>query len=147
MLKFALLFLILWTGDAASQVRTLEPLASLMELQVLIADHNCLEHMKGLGSLAMLGTLDVSCNKIHTLEELKNVMHLHMLRSLNLQQNHMETVTSSRMHTLHVLPQLTVLNDLDVRQQDKTYASNLQVTTMPYPSDPPSDPHTAPLCP
>ena len=48
-------------------------------------DHNKLEHLKGLSSLAMLGKLDVSFNHIHSLEELKNVQHLKMLRDLNLQ--------------------------------------------------------------
>ncbi|KXZ48378.1 hypothetical protein GPECTOR_28g785 [Gonium pectorale] len=104
---------------------SLEPLAGLSQLQVLTADHNWLTHLSGLASLAALRTLDVSYNRLGRLEELAAVRKASLLGGLDVRGNPLDKALSLRLHVVHLLPQVVLLDGVPVDSKEKVLAANM----------------------
>ncbi|KAG2493820.1 hypothetical protein HYH03_008038 [Edaphochlamys debaryana] len=106
-------------------LQSLEPLAGLPQLQVLVASHNRLAQLRGTESLCALRTLDVSCNALGRLEELAAVRDASLLGTLDVRGNPLDRAMSLRLHVVHLLPQVVLLDGVAVEAKEKVLAANM----------------------
>ncbi|EFJ49288.1 hypothetical protein VOLCADRAFT_90064 [Volvox carteri f. nagariensis] len=104
---------------------SLELIKGLDTLHVLTASHNRLRHLAGVGSLSALRTLDVSHNLLGKLEELVVVRGAPLLGSLDVRGNPLDKAMSLRLHVVHLLPQVIMLDGVAVDSKEKVLAANM----------------------
>ncbi|KAG2425801.1 hypothetical protein HXX76_013426 [Chlamydomonas incerta] len=108
-----------------NSLRSLEPLAGLAQLQVLDVGHNRLAHLAGAASLGALRTLDVSHNRLGRLEELAVVRAASLLGTLDVRGNPLDKAMCLRLHVVHLLPQVVMLDGVAVESKEKVLAANM----------------------
>eukprot|EP00198_Chlamydomonas_reinhardtii_P000504 XP_001689839.1 flagellar associated protein [Chlamydomonas reinhardtii] len=100
-------------------LQSLEPLAGLSQLQVLDVSHNRLAQLSGAAGLSSLRTLDVSCNRLGRLEELAVVRGASLLGTLDVRGNPLDKAMCLRLHVVHLLPQVVMLDGVAVESKEK----------------------------
>ncbi|GLI64974.1 hypothetical protein VaNZ11_008382 [Volvox africanus] len=104
---------------------SLELIKGLDTLHVLTVSYNRLRHLAGVGSLSALRTLDVSFNLLGRLEELVVVRGAPLLGTLDVRGNPLDKAMSLRLHVVHVLPQVIMLDGVAVDSKEKVLAANM----------------------
>ncbi|KAG2447532.1 hypothetical protein HYH02_007456 [Chlamydomonas schloesseri] len=110
---------------AHNALRSLEPLAGLAQLQILDVGHNRLARLAGAASLSSLRTLDVSYNRLGRLEELAVVRDASLLGTLDVRGNPLDKAMCLRLHVVHLLPQVVMLDGVAVESKEKVLAANM----------------------
>ncbi|WIA19886.1 hypothetical protein OEZ85_005786 [Tetradesmus obliquus] len=108
-----------------NRLTSLAPLAALSGLEVLLAAHNHLSSCEGVQGLVSLRRLDVSGNALRRLEALRPACGLQLLGELDLAANPLEAAQNVRLHTVYLLPQVSLLNGSAVSSEEKVDAANM----------------------
>jgi hypothetical protein len=106
-------------------IASLEPLLSLTRLRHLIATHNCVSSLAGVATCISLNKLDASNNSMATLQALAGAASCPLLGMLNVSNNPVCHVMEYRLHLVHLLPQVTSLDNVLVDEREKVHAQNL----------------------
>ncbi|MEW5300249.1 MAG: hypothetical protein WDW36_003191 [Sanguina aurantia] len=108
-----------------NRLSTLQPLSCLCSLEVLTAADNRLSVLDGLQHLTCLRHLDISNNLLPTLEELAHARHAPLLSHLSMDRNPLMKALDLRLHVVHLLPQVAVLDGQPVEAKEKVLAANM----------------------
>ncbi|GMH43357.1 hypothetical protein BSKO_11279 [Bryopsis sp. KO-2023] len=108
-----------------NRICSLKPLAVVTSLEVLTTAKNRLKDLAGVQTLQRLRKLDVSSNQIPTLEDIHHARSAAFLDELCILGNPLEQVLHFRLHTVHLLPQVTTLDQQRVGEKEKVLAANL----------------------
>ncbi|MEW5311362.1 MAG: hypothetical protein WDW38_003083 [Sanguina aurantia] len=108
-----------------NRLSTLQPLSCLCSLEVLTAADNRLSVLNGVQHLTRLRQLDVSNNLLPTLEELAYARDAPLLSYLSMDRNPLMKALDLRLHVVHLLPQVTMLDGQPVEAKEKVLAANM----------------------
>ncbi|KAL6759074.1 hypothetical protein V8C86DRAFT_2581696, partial [Haematococcus lacustris] len=106
----------------SNRLRRLSEVSSLVGLEVLQAAHNALDSLAPLAPLHCLLEVDVSHNQLASLSSVSACAAASLLVSMDLRGNPLERLMSCRLHLVHMLPQVALLNGQPVAPKDKVRA-------------------------
>jgi len=109
-----------------NRLRSLQPLRPLAGLQTLDASHNQLASLEGAEGLIDLHQLDVTHNALPGLGVTGPCAKLAFLDRLDIMRgNPVAKVMGCRLHLVHLLPQVAVLDGMAVAPKEKVHAANM----------------------
>ena len=108
--------------NALTKINELRGLTALTHLDI---SGNGLLTLGSMDELPLLGTLLMGDNCVSSLNGLLPLQKLTYLRRLAVKGNTLTQAYKARLHILYLLPSLTLLDDAEVRIEDKVEAANL----------------------
>lgn len=105
-------------------ISRIENLNKLKKLKYLNLAMNNIETIENLDQLESLEKLDLTLNFIGQLSSVENLRTNYSLRELSLVGNYCAAYDGYRDYVIHVLPQLTLLDGVEVKRSDRLIAAN-----------------------
>lgn len=108
-----------------NRLSSLAPLAPLTRLETLTVARNALCDLRGLNSHVRLRVLDVAGNALGRLEDVAALVQLPLLGELDLRANPLQLAMGARLHAVHLLPRVGVLDGVPVGAAERVAAGDM----------------------
>lgn len=110
---------------AKNQLKHITGLTSLPYLRTLDLSHNSITFLRGLEQTQSLRFLNLSLNRIEKILQLRYVEGLELLTELDMCFNPIQNKKHYRIQVLFHIPQLRMLDGVDIMSEEKVKAENL----------------------
>jgi internalin A len=118
----------LWIEElflSANQISKIEGLSTLPVLRTLDLSKNQISKLRGLQSIQSLKFLNLSLNNVGKVRQLKYIENLPLITEVDLCVNPIQSSKYYRLQTLFHMPQLRMLDGVEISSEEKVKAENL----------------------
>lgn len=96
-----------------------------LDVEILFLSHNSISTMAGFLQFRQLRVLSLACNCIESFMEIESIGRLESLQVLNLEGNPVTIWPFYRLHTIHRLPKLKMLDSKEVKEAERESAPGI----------------------